>query len=198
MKNIKTFIRIAAVIIVLIPMSSSAEVNLIVNVTPGIFIYSPDADGFQVSDGSVSGEVGGYISNMATLSAGIGFNTPALIFDMTGGVGYLYNSAFTAKILMGDFALRFKIRKEELTAGPHISFFKYNSDWEGDADVSLSDDTGILTGLSLTIGSKAFSILASLDYIKASFAVEHPGISVNNDELDISGLALQVGMVFRF
>lgn len=198
MKVIRTLICIATIIIVLIPLPSSAEVNLVVNFMPGIFIYSPDADGFRVSDGLETGEVSGYISNMATLSAGVGFNSPSLIFDMTGGIGYLYNSAFTAKIVTGDFALRFKIRKEELTAGPHLAFFKYHSDWDGDADVSLSNDTGIVTGLALTIGSKAFSLSGSLDYIKASFSVEGPGISLNKDELDISGLALQLGMIFRF
>ncbi|MCP4345745.1 MAG: DUF481 domain-containing protein [Desulfobacterales bacterium] len=182
----------------LIPASGFAEVNLVLNVAPGIFVYSPDADGFKVSDGINTGEVDGYLSNMATVTGGIGFNTPGLFFDVTGGVGYLYNSAFTSKILMADAALRFKIRREELTAGPHISFMKYKPDWEGDANVSLSDDTGIMAGLGITIGSKEFSISASVDYIKASFDVDPPGISVNREPLDISGIALQIGMILRF
>jgi len=184
-------------LMILLPASGFAETNLILSFTPGIFLYSPDADGFQVSDGVKTGEVEGYFSNKATLNIGVGFDTPELFVDLTGGIGYLYNSAFTAKMAMADLAFRFKIRREELTAGPHISIIKYSPDWDGDADVSLSDDTGIISGLSMTMGSKAFSIMASLDYVKASFDVEK-GVSLNGNDLDISGFAIQLGVLLRF
>jgi len=184
--------------LIIIPVSGFAENNLIVNFMPGIFLYSPDTDGFRVSDGEKIGEVSGYLSNKATLSAGVGFNMPDFFVDLTGGVGYLYNSAFTAKMVLADLAVRFKIRREELTAGPHLSVIKYSPEWEGDANVSLSDETGFMTGLSVTIGSKDFSIAASLDYLKASFDVEPPGISIDGGALDISGLAFQLGLILRF
>ncbi len=187
-----------ALFVTMIPASVFAEANLIVGVTPGIFLYSPDAEEFRVSDGEKIGEVDGYFSNKATLSLGVGFNTPVLFVDLTGGVGYLYNSAFTSTMLMADLALRFKIKREELTAGPHITIVRYDPDWDGDANISLSDDTGIMTGLAVTMGSKAFSVAASLDYVKASFDVESPGVSLNGDGLDISGIAFQIGILLRF
>ncbi|QTA85846.1 hypothetical protein [Desulfonema magnum] len=187
-----------ALFINIIPGPGFAEVNLVVGITPGIFLYSPDAEGFRVSDGETIGEVEGYLSNLATLTAGVGINTPAVIIDLTGGLGYQYNNAFTSTLFLADAALRFKINREELTAGPHITIVKYDPSWDGDANISLSDDTGFIGGLGLTIGSKAFSISASLDYVSASFDVESPGISLNNEALDISGIAFQLGVILRF
>lgn len=184
--------------LIIIPVSGFAGNNLILNVTPGIFLYSPDADGFRVTDGDKTGEVDGYFTNKATLTAGVGFDTPKLFADLTGGVGYLYNSAFTAEMLLADLAIRFKIRRDELTAGPHISVIKYSPKWDGDADISMSGSTGFMAGLSLTMGSKEFSIAASLDYLNASFDVEPPGVSLDGGALDISGLAFQLGILMRF
>ncbi|MFW6372543.1 MAG: hypothetical protein ACOC3W_02495 [Thermodesulfobacteriota bacterium] len=183
---------------VLFPASGFAQAGLVVGVTPGIFLYSPDADGHEVSDGLKTEEIDGYLSNLATLNAGIAWDAKMFYLDLTGGVGYLYNSTFTSFVYMGDLALRFKLPTEVMTLGPHVSLLEFQPDWDGDADVSLADTTGYVAGLAFTVGTKPFSFAASIDYVDASFEVESDRLPVTNADLDLSGLAVQVGVLFRF
>ncbi|OQX22583.1 MAG: hypothetical protein BWK80_30070 [Desulfobacteraceae bacterium IS3] len=185
-------------ILALISTTGFAGTDFVLNLSPGFILYSPDAEGFKVSDGWKTEETEGYISNTAILGAGVGFETPDLFFDMTGGVGYLWSSSVKAKLVMMDFACRFKLHRDEMTLGPHLSIMKYKPDWGGDTDISLGDDTAVSGGLSFTIGSKPFSIMAALDYISLSFDVESPGIAIDGGSLDLSGIALQIGLLFRF
>lgn len=183
---------------VMIPAKGYGQMGLVVGVTPGIFLYSPDADGHEVRDGLKTEEIDGYLSNLATLNAGLAWDSKMFYLDLTGGVGYLYNSAFTGFLYMGDLAFRLKLPTEVLTLGPHVSIMAFQPDWDGDADVSLSDTTGYAAGLALTVGTKPFSFAASIDYLDASFEVESERLPVANEDLDISGLAVQVGVLFRF
>lgn len=131
-----------------ISAKSFAGANLVLSASPGFFLYSPDAEGFKASDGWKTDEVEGYFSNIATVSAGVGIDTPALFFDITGGIGYMWSSSITSTVLLGDLACRFKLRRDEMTLGPHITFLKFSPDWDSSADISLSDETGIAGGLS--------------------------------------------------
>lgn len=200
MKNLRWLV---VLVIMMIPVSVIAKpddtkLGVFLNLTPGIFIYSPDVDGFQASDGWKTDEVSGYLSNMATGMIGLSFDNPTMFTDIGIGLGYLYNSSFTATSFLADVALRFKLKREEMTLGPHLSIVKYKPHWKGDADISLSDPTGIIAGLSFTMGSKAFSLMASLDYLTASFDAERPSMSLHGNSLDLSGIALQLGVIFRF
>jgi len=183
---------------VMIPAKGYGQVGLVVGVTPGIFLYSPDADGHEVSDGLKTEEIDGYLSNLATLNAGIAWDAEMFYLDLTGGVGYLYNSTFTGFLYMGDLALRFKLPTEVMTLGPHVSLLEFQPDWDGDADVSLADTTGYVAGLAFTVGTKPFSFAASIDYVDAAIEVESDRLPVANEDLDMSGLAVQVGVLFRF
>lgn len=184
--------------LLLIPLNSFAGMNFIAGLNPGVFLYSPDADGHRVSDGRISEEIDGYISNIATLNAGIGWEAPQYFLDLTGNIGYLYNSSFTGMVYGGDIALRLKLPSEVMTLGPHVGIMAYDMDWDGETDVSLSDTTGFVAGLCFTAGTKPFSFAASLDYFDASFDVESGNNAVRNEELDISGIVLQLGVIFRF
>ena len=183
---------------VMIPAKGYGQVGLVVGVTPGIFFYSPDADGHEVSDGLKTEEIDGYLSNLATLNAGIAWDAEMFYLDLTGGGGYLYNSTFTSFVYMGDLALRFKLPTEVMTLGPHVSLLEFQPDWDGDADVSLADTTGYVAGLAFTVGTKPFSFAASIDYVDAAIEVESDRLPVVNEDLDMSGLAVQVGVLFRF
>lgn len=182
----------------MIPTKSFALANLILNVTPGFFLYSPDAKGFRASDGRRTDEISGYLSNIVSVSAGVGVNTPIFFLDTTAGVGYMWSSSITAPVFLGDVAFRLKILGNEMTMGPHITFLYFRPEWDGDTKITLSDETGVAGGLSLTIGLKAFSVLASLDYLHLDFKTEPSGISSNRNDLDMSGVVFQVGMLMRF
>ncbi|MCP4344050.1 MAG: hypothetical protein GY795_00810 [Desulfobacterales bacterium] len=67
--------------------------------------------------------------------------------------------------------------------------------------MSFSDEIGFIPGLCLTIDrkDKKSSFLVSLDYLNASFDAEtENGWTANEDSLDISGISLQLGVIFRF
>ncbi len=185
-------------LLVIFPFRGHAGVDLLVDFDPGIILISPDTGDFKVSDGRNAGEVEGMLSNMATLKAGVGLNAASFCLDFTGGVGYIYNSAFSANVYLADAAFRFKLKREEITLGPHIGYLKFDPEWSGGADISLSPASGFMVGIAYTIGSKKMSFAGSLDYLNASFDVESPGISLNGNSLDISGAALKFGMIFRF
>lgn len=182
-----------------LPATASAEFGFVASVTPGIFLYSPDADGHQLRDAWRTEEIDGYISNLATVNAGVAWEAERFFLDLTGGIGYLYNDSFSGELYMGDLALRFKLPSEVLTLGPHLSLIDCRPDWDGGVDVSLSGETGVAVGLALTVGTKPFSFAASIDYVDLAFEVT-PGSPppVANEDLDISGLALQIGALFRF
>lgn len=185
-------------LLILTPTRSSASMDVVLGVTPGFFLFSSSVDGARVSDGFRTDEVSGFISNMATLTGGVGFDTRALFIDMVGGVGYLYNASFTGPVYLMDVAFRFKMPSEVLTLGPHFSYMVYNLDWDGQANASLASNSGFVGGLGLTVGTKPFSFVASIDYVNASFGVDASSSSIQNDDLDLSGLGLQIGVIFRF
>jgi len=181
-----------------LPVKSFAGADFVLNVTPGFFLFSSSADGARVSDGLRTDEVSGFISNIATITGGVGFDTRALFIDIVGGAGYLYNASFSGPVYLMDVAFRFKMPSEVLTLGPHFSYMVYNLDWDGNVNVSLAGDSGFIGGLGLTVGTKPFSFMASIDYVNAAFGVDASGGNIPNDDLDLSGLALQLGVIFRF
>jgi len=83
------------------------------------------------------------------------------------------------------------------------SVIKFDPKWDGSlsdsSDVKLSDETAIMPGLCFTVGGKTASFSASIDYIDASFDVTTYNEWVaNDDSLDMSGFAIQLGVLFSF
>jgi hypothetical protein len=65
--------------------------------------------------------------------------------------------------------------------------------------VEFSDTWGYSVGVGFTVGVKAISFSLSVDYLSASFDVEpKASVSTNEGELDISGMAIQLGILCRF
>lgn len=191
----------------IMPATSFAGVDFILDIKPGSLLISPDVDGFKVENSSYyyshSETIEGSGSWMPTIKLGIGFDTPPLYIDFTGGFGHLWNSAFNANMFLGDVAVRFKLNRV-VTLGPHISVVRFDPTWEGDSytdsdDVKLSGCTGFMPGLCLTIGGKIISFSFSLDYLDASFDVKtYNGWRANEDAIDISGFSLNLGALLRF
>jgi hypothetical protein len=202
----KTLIICIAFLITIISAPCFAGADFILELKPASLLFSPDIDGFNVSRTSgftyYSDTISGNGSWMPTLKAGMRIDTSALDIDLTGGYGLLVNGAFHSSMYLGDLALRFKISKHA-TLGPHVSVIKFNPTWDGSSsdsdDVKLSDETSIMPGLCFTVGGKAASFSVSIDYIDTSFDVTtHNGWIANDSSLDISGFAIQLGVLFSF
>jgi hypothetical protein len=183
-----------------------AGADFILELKPASLLFSPDIDGFKVSRTSgfayYSDTISGNGSWIPTLKGGLRIDTSALDIDLTGGFGFLLNGAFHSSMYLGDLALRFKISKHA-TIGPHVSVIKFNPKWDGGTsdsdDVELSDETSIMPGLCFTVGGKTASFSASIDYIDTSFDVTtYNGWVANDSSLDISGFAIQLGVLFSF
>ena len=199
----KTLILFITVFVTMVSTPCFAGTDFIFELKPASMLFSPDADGFKVSSTSGSSDtISGSGSMMPTLKAGMRFDTSALNIDLTGGLGFLFNGAFHSTMYLADLALRFKISKH-VTLGPHVSVIKFDPEWDGSrsdsSDVKLSGETSIMPGLCFTVGGKRATFSASIDYIDTSFDVTtHNGWVANDDSIDMSGFAIQLGVLFSF
>ncbi len=202
----KTLILFITVFVTMISTPCFAGADFILDLKPASILFSPDIDAFKVSRTSgwtyYSDTISGGGSWMPTLKAGLRIDTSALNIDVTGGVGFLVSGAFHSPMYLADLALRFKISKHA-TIGPHVSVIKFDPKWDGSlsdsSDVKLSGETSIMPGLCFTVGGKTVSFSASIDYIDTSFDVTtYNGWVANDNSLDMSGFAIQLGVLFSF
>lgn len=183
-----------------LPSPARADVDFVLEINPLSYLLSPDVDNFQVTDGILLEEVEGIGSLYPNLKAGIGFESETMIFDILGGVGYLWNDAFTASTFSGDLILRLKVDRQGIfTVGPHVGFIYFDPDYDGTAPVNLGSDTGLVGGVAFTVGSSRVAFSAALDYLKAEFDVSTSGgWTASQSQLDLSGFLVLLGVQFRF
>ena len=186
--------------LLLTPLTAAADVDFVLEINPLSSLISPDVDNFKITNGILLEEIDGIGGLYPTLKAGVGFESETMIFDILGGVGYLWNDAFTANTYSGDLFLRFKVgRREIFTVGPHLGFIYFDPDYEGTARVKLGSDTGIVGGVAFTVGSPRVAFSAALDYLSAKFDVTTSGgWTANQSQLDLTGLQVVLGVQFRF
>ena len=202
-----------------IRMQSNSDngVRFIMELVPVSFLFSPDLDGFNAHSHNYHGysyyevTIDGTGSWIPSGRLGISIGTGPVFLDITGGAGYLWNNAFSGPFLVGDFAARFKIG-DHWTIGPHAGLLSFNNmtwdggDTYGDTDTDtkgefeLSDTTGWMAGVVTTFGGKHVSGFLSVDYLSAKMDVSaDPAVwTLSEDTIDLSGLAIQAGIVFRF
>ena len=175
------------------------QIEFLLEVCPASFLISPEADDFEITSSLFIERVAEFTSWIPTARAGICFDTPAAKIDVTGGAGLLWNELFTAPMFLVDVAARFKLR-ENVTLGPHFGIVNFSKpDWDGFSDVRLSDSTGVMAGLALTAGNHDVLFSLSVDYLEASFDITTGGDwTANRTSLDMSGLAVQLGLMLRF
>jgi len=193
-------------LLILIPFVSQAGVNFIMDFKPASLLFSPDLDGFTV-DGESSGwvlyrqdRVEGIGSFLPKMNLGLGISVPVIYIDITGGAGYLYNGGVSSPVFSTNLALRFKLGRF-VTLGPHIGFLFLNPKWSGELsdsdDVKLSKDTGFNPGLCFTVGHPIVGFSMSIDYVAATFDVETFNGWTAPDQLEMSGISLNLGLYVR-
>lgn len=198
-------------VVPILPVSSSSTaeptrdtgVNFILELVPLGYLFSPDADGFELRKTSGyytrTEEMVGYGSWLPSARAGIRFNTPAVGIDLTGGGGYLWNGAVNGPFTMVDCAAHFRVGKKT-TVGPHVGLVSFGDlDWFDEADVDLEGSSGLMAGFVMTTGGKTARLYLSVDYIEAEFDVEtESGWTANEKTLDMSGFGVQAGLLLKF
>jgi hypothetical protein len=173
----------------------------IVDLQPGALLANIEADGFYLqgqSGGATDREKVSLWSVMPNVSTGVGIPLENMELDLTGGVGLLLNQQFSSFMLQGKAAAHFEV-KRAVTLGPHAALLYFTEpDWWGDGDADFSDTAGFMAGVHLTAGDK-IAYMLSVDYLSASFDVDpRSGWIAREDDLDISGVAVQFGLRGRF
>ncbi len=179
--------------------SSGVGVDVLFEAYPFNTVVSPKVNDFEATHGSETDDVEGVFSSLPNLRLGLGLETPFAYFDATAGGGVFWNFALLSPTGRGDLSARFKLGRL-FTLGPHVGLIYFGEPlWFSTPRVEFSDAWGYSAGLGFTVGVKAISFSLSVDYLSASFDVE-PKASVltNDDDLDISGIAIQLGILCRF
>ena len=181
---------------------AAGAVTPIMDLEPASFLISPDIDGleFRQTTGMYTEieEMDGDGSWTPTIPAGVGFNADVVTFDLTGGFSGVYNSAFSGYMVRGEFASLFEFGNM-FRFGPHVGIVRMDLNYEGDADVDLSSESGYLVGMRFTAG-RTIHFIANFDYLgMEKMDVEaRNGWVANDDRLDMSGMLVTMGVRFRF
>ncbi len=194
-------------ILLLVPMFCFAEVDFILGIKECTLI-SPDIDGFKVESGysgsyysyEESVEIEGASSVGFILNTGLGIDTDVLAIHLTGGAGYMFNAAFGTGVFTGETDLLFKLGSHFMM-GPRGGVVFYAPSWLAvDGDVTLTaDEPGFIAGFGAYGAWSKIKVGGSIEYQTGSFDVETgDGWYANDDEIDISGVAIRLGVTFTF
>ncbi len=198
---------ILLILVLIVPVVCLADVDFVLGIKECTLI-SPDIDGFKVEErysGSYysyeeSAEIEGVGSAGLMLNMGLGIDTRIIAIHMTGGAGYLFNNAFGTGMFTAETDLFFKLGSHFMM-GPRGGIVFYAPSWIATTgEVTLtSEEPGVLFGFSAHAAWRKVKVGASVDYQTGVFEVEtDDGWVANDDELDISGVAIRLGVTFTF
>ncbi|MGD9874958.1 MAG: hypothetical protein AB7T27_11930 [Kiritimatiellia bacterium] len=181
------------------------KMELTADIRPGsILLHTADGD-FEVKGpgperlNTYEIEEAGAISTLPNINLGVGFADPNLYLDLTATAGFLINSRFNSPMIGANAALTFRPEKN-FAVGPHLGLMHFvDPEWKGDAELEISDSSALLIGMQASLGYDVLFIL-SVDYLYADpmdVTAEEEWIT-SDDELDISGIAIQFGIQGRF
>jgi hypothetical protein len=188
-------------------LAQAAEFDLILDARPGTLLISEGADlrvlgpdQFDPAQVTIIEEAG-TLNTFPNIRLGAGFDTRDWYIDASGLLGVLVNSRYNGVLYGADVAAQYKYRKN-VNVGPHLSLMMLPApEWSGDGEVEFSDSTAWVLGAQCSIGYDVLFVF-SVDYMLADpFDVESgdPGVwLLDEDEVDISGLAVQFGVRGRF
>lgn len=179
----------------------AANINFVIDAQPLSILYAPKAEDLTAYGSGIiiSESFEGNVSWFPSIRAGIGIDSRAMNIDFTVGGGYISNDVWSSALGRGDVALHFKLGNI-ITLGPHVGVgYFMKPEFENIfKNLEFSNAVGFIGGLDFSVG-KMVSFLLSIDYVSASFDVEaEPGWSVSDNSMDISGFAIQAGIMGRF
>jgi len=181
-----------------------ADTKFTIEAKPLSVLISPSLDGFTSTSSSywwsTSETIDGTNSFFPSLLLGAEIGPKdGNAFGVSFGGGYLYNEVIESPVLEAVVSYRFR-KSDSFSIAPHFGLISFTSpEWYGTADLALSETTGVLAGVNFAVGSPKVSFSASLDYINAAFDVTPSSYwRVSSNEMDISGLAIQLGVLFKF
>ncbi len=192
--------------VLLLPLVLVAENRFYLNLRE-VTLLCPDIQGFEVedtdggswySDEASSVEITGNSGIGLAIAPGAAIDTQFMRINVSAGLGYMFFAAFGTSTVSGELELLFK-NGERFLIGPRAAILFYSPSWIVDGDVSLSSyDPGFQFGLGMYGSFTKLDVGGSLNYQTGAFGVKTDnGWVASDDELNISGVALQIGIRFK-
>lgn len=174
-----------------------------------MLLISPDLDGFEATRTTggwfpitETEEIEGVGSFFPTVRAGISIQSSRTVTNITVGAGGVVNGALGMPVVLADFAIHAKVGRR-ITLGAHIGpAYFFEPTWFGDADVDFASGSfGGIAGFSMTFElteTIAFRVMVDGVYAEPFDVTGTNGWTLNQTDLDISGVGVGVGVLFRF
>lgn len=188
-----------AAAVVLCSTPCFAEGGWIVDLTPGALLASTESSEFHLR-GQGEEEEMTLISTIPSVSGGWRFENPNGYVDVKGGAGLLLNARLGAYMFQAVAEGLMEV-KHSMMVGPHAGLvYCAAPEWWGDGDIDLDDAIGWMAGVSVVMGDR-ISYVLSMDYYNLAFDISRVGDGwkpSDEDEIDMSGLAVQFGLRLQF
>ncbi len=177
--------------------------DFVINAIPAALLIDMSGNNFGVTDGAGARSEASSVYMMPSLSAGVGANVSDRIYvDALLGAGVLVNETLRSFFVQGTISATYHA-SESLSIGPRIGLIQFlNTEWLDDQElldeVDFDDTTGLMIGLQLAMGDRV-RYLVNIDYITMDFDVNAPeGVTADEDEYELEGLAVQFGVRGEF
>lgn len=182
----------------------AADINFILDAKPIAIFSADDLDGFTAYETTgwsyTSVENADSIILIPNINAGIGIDTRLMRLDFTGGIGYYTTATFDGSVVRLDVAPRFRLGP--VTLGPHLGFISFSEpEWSETGEVVFVDGTsGVMGGLDFSVGGQKVAFNLNLDFLAVDPIEVHGqnGWNVSQNEIDLSGGGIMMGVLFHF
>ncbi|MBL7077965.1 MAG: hypothetical protein ISS31_10910 [Kiritimatiellae bacterium] len=178
--------------------------DFVINAIPAALLIDMSGNNFGITeDGTGARSEASSVYMMPSLSAGIGASVSDKIYlDALLGAGVLVNESLRSFFVQGTISATF-MASQSLNIGPRIGLIQFlSTEWLDDQDlldeVDFEDSTGMMFGLQIAMGDRV-RYLVNIDYITMDFDVNAPlGVTPDDDEFELEGLAVQFGVRGEF
>ncbi len=202
MRN-KGILLVAFLAINCVAVVSRAEVNWQADILPASLFANLQNSEFSLQKTDIAGVVNkesmSMISSLPNLSFGISVDRSPLNLELKGGIGMLLNSRMSSLKLSGTAGVSLEVRPNAFLGLHGKLAYMSNPSWWGDGEVDLeANNPAFGIGAHAAMGDK-ISYFLSVDYMSMSFdAVGRDGWTASDNELDMSGVAIQFGIRTTF
>ena len=180
---------------------SALENRFVVDIMPGGFLVSSDADGFENTSRLGSETIDGSTSFAPNISVGYGLDLAIpLSVDFTVGAGSVMNGAFDTTYTQGEVTVYGTTPLKHFMMGPFFRVMNFkNPSWTTD-NLSMEGTSANAYGLAMMVGGKKFKFKMKFSKVtNADIKVQgHNGYTPSSSTLSLDGAMIELGMGLRF
>jgi hypothetical protein len=179
---------------------SAVENNFIMDIMPGAYQGHTNVDGFVNSSGFASETIEGTGSISPSISLGYGLDIPYASFDVTAGVGYLMNGAFTAAYTQAEVTGYVTTKAKGFMIGPFYRYVNYSNPTWSTENLSMEGTTASAYGIAMMTGGKNVKFKVKVVSLNgADIAVRgENGYTASSNVISLDGVGVELGLALRF